>query len=148
MGTDPQNEGSVSISMTAPVTIAMTAPVVTSGDNMQFILPSKYDTIESAPIPTEDDVWLVELPPSNGAVHRFSGWVSDDDRIEISEKFMAHVCGSLSEHPCVDGAYKVEVLQYDAPFIPGFLRRNEVLVELTDDQVDELKDIFSRRMLR
>merc|ERR1712071_716826 len=91
VGGTPQNNGSMAINMTAPVTIDttapvtidmtapvvidmtepvvttpesidMTAPVVTSENGfMQFILPAEYEFVSQAPVPLSDEVWLVQL---------------------------------------------------------------------------------------
>jgi hypothetical protein len=79
----PQNEGSKSISMTAPVAmqgtpIAMTAPMAMESDDqgenctMQFFLPAECDDFSKIPIPVNPAITIQEIPPQLGAVHRFS----------------------------------------------------------------------------
>lgn len=153
---DPQNEGEKPISMTAPVVvedarsssgtpIAMTAPVVMEnnqdGDSktMKFILPAEYDDISKVPKPTNPAVHIEEIPPQMGAVHVFSGLMS-----EATNQKMAAELGRQLESDGVDGMseeYAVGNFQfwgYNPPFTIPIFRRNEVWVELTEAQVDQL----------
>ena len=78
------NTAKASIAMTAPVaqspsgqTIAMTAPVAQTADGLgswkvQFIMPARY-TSATLPVPTSDQVTIVEQPAQDYAVLRFSG---------------------------------------------------------------------------
>jgi len=138
------------IDMTAPVTttdeseeIDMTSPVVESDTGyMQFILPAEYDTIESAPTPTNEDVWLVEMPPAKGAVLRFSGW-GTTERFEqkkkiLQDKLEEDLGAPLEDKNCVQN------MQYDGPWTIMF-RRNEVWTCLSDDEVEILAEKFNRR---
>jgi hypothetical protein len=70
--------------MTAPVLIApeaipMTAPVLVAGggeaagDTMSFVLPaSKYSKVEDAPVPTNPNIKLQQLPERVQAVRAFT----------------------------------------------------------------------------
>jgi len=109
---------------------------------MQFILPTKYDTIESAPIPTNNDVWLVEMSPMKGAIIQFSGW-GTPERFEekaniLQSKLEEDLGAPLSEKNCV------QTMQYDGPWVLIF-RKNEVWTCLTDDEVSILENKFSNR---
>ena len=109
--------------------IAMTAPVTQKEDGgtwtIQFIMPSTYD-LERLPKPADADVQLRELPAARRAAIRFSGWWSD-------ELFMAKDAAlrdwlarkGLTPSGTPTFAY------YNDPFTPGFLRRNEILYDLT-----------------
>jgi len=59
------NKGRSKISMTTPVLtsekVEMTAPVITRGDSMSFVLPSRY-TIDTAPEPSDPHVLIHEMP--------------------------------------------------------------------------------------
>lgn len=147
VGGDPQNEGSVEIAMTAPVAIEMTAPVVMSEDgNMMFILPAEYDTLASAPLPLSEEVWLKELPPSQGAVHRYSGPMFPFISRWKSTNLIEELDDALTTK--LEGEFDVEWWGYDPPMTFPMCRRNEVYVELTEEQVDELKAVYEdRRML-
>ena len=80
--------GNEKISMTAPVTmepksekISMTAPVSmeqTGGQwRVRFVMPSQY-TLDTLPKPNNPAVTLREVPASNYAVIRFSGFAGED----------------------------------------------------------------------
>jgi hypothetical protein len=160
--TKPQNEGSVSISMTAPVItedmqqqqvkgqkIAMTSPVITSDEGrasaggmkkMQFVLPAEYDQMSKIPKPTNPKVAIKEIPSAVGAVHAFTGQVND----EKAKKNALALIQQLKEDG-VDIDEKValesyELWQYHPPFTLGPFRRNEIWMELTRQQLKKLLD--------
>ncbi|MFC4249388.1 SOUL family heme-binding protein [Natribaculum luteum] len=121
------------IEMTAPVRtesarIAMTTPVRSSsaddGVTMGFYLPQEYDG-ESAPVPTDPSVDLVLEEPKTVAVRPFS-WYATDERVERYERDLLE---TLAAHD-LEPAAEPFVLQYNDPFTPPFLRRNEVGVVL------------------
>lgn len=125
------NKSKRKISMTAPVitfesneTISMTAPVISKRKYMAFILPSKY-TKETAPFPLNSNVNIDTIPERTIAVLHFSG--------KTNEK-------SLEKHTLIlkDQLKKAELqtvgdvflMRYNSPFTPGFLRRNELGIEI------------------
>lgn len=155
VGGPPQNEGSQPISMTAPVVtagqkIAMTAPVVTnqiegsSTKKMQFILPAEYDSIDKIPKPKSSKVTIQEVPPAIGVVHQFSGWVKDDvakGKVKaLVKQLQEDGMDTLTESEALD---KYLLWQYNPPFTVPQLRRNEVWIELSDDQVKEHLNRYS-----
>ena len=158
VGSRPHNEGEVSIAMTVPVAktggtaIAMTVPVVTKHENaasstdtsvkaMQFFLPAKFDDLSKIPKPTNPMVRIVEIAPAFGAVHRFSGYVNKEEqsqqRASDLVKQLADDGVSISEE---EALRTFQLWQFHPPFatIP-FLRRNEVWIELKEQQVEELR---------
>ena len=133
------NEGGQEVAMTAPVEtgtrgteIAMTAPVETAetkaaGDGstqvtMRFLLPGKF-TPETAPVPTNPKLSLVELPAETMAVLRFSGFGWRDTVMEKRDTLMRRL-------KTTDWAPKGETITmfYDPPWTLPFFRRNEVAV--------------------
>lgn len=126
-----------SIAMTAPVTqerarIAMTAPVTQSAANgdgsdawvVRFIMPAEYD-LESLPAPQNPDVRLDVVPPTRRAAIRFSGVATDSllaEQEALLRDWLAR--NGLPAGGAATFAY------YNDPFTPGFLRRNEVLLDL------------------
>ena len=128
-----KNRGQEEIGMTAPVVqevsaekIAMTAPVVQQADDrgwrVAFVLPELYDW-DSAPQPTDPDVFLRLVPERTVAALRFSGRWSETrfraKEAELREAILVH--GLTPTGPPV-------FARYDPPFKPWFLRRNEVLI--------------------
>ena len=138
--TAPVATGGEAIAMTAPVrtargggeAVSMTAPVRTdregSAVTMAFYLPAEYDA-ETAPAPTDPEVRLVVEPPRTVASRRFS-WYATDDRVERERRALLDV---LAEHD-VEPLGSPVLLQYNDPWTPPFMRRNEVevLVEPPD----------------
>lgn len=158
-----QNKPSQSISMTAPVettialsssstNIAMTAPVETTNLNtetdkctMCFMLPAEYNNngIDKVPVPTSSDLYLVEKPASSGAVYQFSGSVDD----KTVQKYISEFTHQISQDlEITDNTVLSAVLwQYHPPFTLPFLRRNEIFVELNQQQIDKLKDKYTNK---
>ena len=127
------NQKKQSISMTAPVgqetsseKIAMTAPVTQEKKDTQwrvmFVMPAEY-TLETLPEPTDERVKLAEEPGRWMAAVRYSGtWREEGYR---KNKAL------LEEHIRSRGLTKAGAAvwaRYDPPFMPWFLRRNEVLI--------------------
>ena len=128
------------IAMTAPVTqeprtIAMTAPVTQSMASdrpeaaewrVRFIMPAQYD-LEKLPRPAGSDVELKSIPPARRAAIRFSGVATDEVIAKQEARLRAWLKsrGLMAKGP---GTYAY----YNAPFTPGFLRRNEVWLDLPE----------------
>lgn len=129
------------VSMTAPVrtdrvadgesesseAVSMTAPVRTTGDDevtMSFYLPEEY-TPATAPTPTDSRVRLVVQPPQTLAVKSFSWWATDG---RVAKQRNA-LLDTLAENE-VDLRGTPFLLQYNDPYTPPFMRRNEVAVEV------------------
>jgi hypothetical protein len=108
----------------APVKLEMTAPVTQSpapgGYLVQFVLP-KGVTLASAPEPLDPRVRLREEPGGRVAVIRYSGFWSQANYDEHLGKLQAALRAaqlSWSGEPTLS--------RYDPPFMPWFLRRNEI----------------------
>ena len=127
------NRQKQSISMTAPVgqeakseKIAMTAPVgQEKKDNrwrITFLMPAEY-TLETLPEPTDSRVKLVQDPGRMMAAIRYSGTWSEagyEENKTLLEEFI--------ERRGLIKAGDPVWARYDPPFMPWFLRRNEVLI--------------------
>ncbi len=119
------------IAMTAPVAqqkesekIAMTAPVsqIEEADSwiVRFTMPGQY-TLETLPTPNDPAVRIKRLPPTRFAVLRFSG--------RANEKSVAEKSAELTRIAATRGLRAtgpITLAQYNPPWIPGFMRRNEV----------------------
>ncbi|MEW1952249.1 heme-binding protein [Terrabacter sp. NPDC080008] len=132
-----QNRSATKVAMTAPVLqqpserIAMSAPVeqreTREGEYaVAFVLPSAL-TLESAPVPTSPDVQLAQHPGVLAAARRYrGGWAR--------EAFERH-CAELDRAMRAAGLTpvgEVRWARFDPPFVPGFLRRNEVVQEVAE----------------
>jgi hypothetical protein len=123
------------IDMTAPVArapssekIAMTAPVqrVESADGWRvtFMLPTEYTT-ETAPTPSDDRVRIRSVPPRLMAVMRYSGRWTERAFLAKTDELRKAV-----DAEDIRRVGKFESAAYDPPYMPPFLRRNEVMVEV------------------
>ena len=126
------------ISMAAPVTqessedsekINMTAPVSeeTYGERIHrisFTIPSKY-TLETLPEPDDPRIKFKEVKNQKTAVLKFSGRVKKKLAYEKMDE-MRRLIAKKNLNPISNFV----VAQYNNPAVPGFLRRNEILVEV------------------
>lgn len=132
------NKTKSKITMTAPVStqnasekISMTAPVSqtksSEGFLVQFTMPSSY-TMETIPEPNDSRVKLREIPERRVAVYSYSGTWSESRYKEKLEIF-------LSELTKKGVQTKGEALfaRYNPPFMPWFLRRNEIWLEISNE---------------
>lgn len=127
------NQGDRKIAMTAPVTqektegtkISMTAPVTqerTGGQfTIRFMMPSKYSG-ETLPEPNDPRIRIEEVPARRMAAIRYSGrWTRenyDEHLAQLQQTLRAHGYEAIGEPIWA---------RYNPPFMPWFLRRNEIL---------------------
>jgi hypothetical protein len=123
-----ENISKKKIEMTAPVVssqkIDMTAPVISRPAFMAFVLPSQF-TFDNAPKPTDPKVHLFKKESRLAAVLRFRGRAGENQvRAKTNEL--------LTELKKYKRMVKGEpfLMRYNPPFIPGFLRRNEIGVDI------------------
>ena len=130
-----KNRGERKIAMTAPVAqspapakIEMTAPVtqaaVDGGYVVQFTMPSEY-TLATLPEPLDPQVKLKEIPGGRFAVIRYSGTWSERNYTEHLEKLERGV-----EAAGLRTTGSPIYSRYNAPFVPWFMRRNEIWIKL------------------
>ncbi len=125
------------IAMTAPVTsqkvswqkIAMTAPVTSTEVDVwiyetSFSMPREW-TMDTLPIPNNDKVVLKEIPASQKAVWYFD-WYSTGDR--VSEQWTLFQFALKSEW--ISWLGEPTLAQYNDPWTPPWMRRNELRVDL------------------
>jgi len=130
-----KNKGSTKFAMTAPVTQApaptrleMAGPVTQAaspgGYRVQFVLPSEV-TIDLAPEPDDARVQLREVPASTIAVIRYSGFWTQanyDEHLAKLETALRTADVSWLGEPVL--------ARYNPPFMPWFLRRNEIWLKI------------------
>ena len=135
------NKSQTSIDMTAPVQqtsstgeaanekIAMTAPVqqskADSGWTVSFMLPNKFK-LDTAPMPSSEDISLRQIPSRLMAVIRYSGRSTEKN----FDKH-ARLLSSSIESQGIEKVSAAESAVYNPPFMPAFMRRNEVMFEVT-----------------
>jgi len=134
-----QNRRKQTIPMTAPVSqeaesvkIPMTAPVnqERSGEKWRitFLMPAQY-TLETLPEPSDSKVELKKAPDRIMAVLKYSGTWSRSRYEERKEQLMAWIVSR--------GLKQIGepiFARYNPPFMPWFLRRNEVLIPVEPPQ--------------
>jgi hypothetical protein len=129
-----KNRGEKKIAMTAPVTqaepakIAMTAPVALAGQEgrwtIQFMMPSSY-TLETLPEPLDPAISFRVMPARRVAAHAYSGtWSASRYEEHLATLRAALATAGLT------AVGEPTWARYDPPFMPWFLRTNEILVEL------------------
>jgi limonene-1,2-epoxide hydrolase len=129
--------------------IAMTAPVTTSmgsdGTEMQFMMPSEY-SLDELPAPEDKRVLFKELPAYTAAVIRFSGRANGrmaEEQWSKLQVFLGDSEWQMSGSPTLN--------QYNPPWIPGYFRRNEIIVPVRSKQeistVNEQKLATAKDML-
>lgn len=123
------------IAMTAPVSqtpesekIAMTAPVGQQASEdgwlVSFMMPASY-TMETIPVPTDPEVNLREIPAYQAATIEYSGTWSRKNY----EKHLERLQTWVDEENLITNGEPVWA-RYNAPFVPWFMRRNEILIKL------------------
>ena len=133
-----KNRGEKKIAMTAPVAqqegkrIAMTAPVTqqeapgggASTWLIQFMMPSEYSR-DALPEPLDPAIRIREVPARRVAVLRYSGTWSEERYLENLAELRAAM-----EKAGLRAVGEPVWARYDPPFMPWFLRTNEILIEI------------------
>ena len=111
--------------------IAMTAPVTQTPEaegaktwSVRFIMPSEY-SLDTLPKPAGAEVRLVEAPAQRRAAVRFSGHATDESLAEQEARLRDWL-----QARGIEPSGPPTFAYYNAPFTPGFLRRNEVLFDV------------------
>lgn len=114
--------------------IAMTAPVEETLDSdepvMAFTMPANY-SMEDLPAPEDESVELQTMPGRTMAAIRFSGWATGG---KVNRKTEA-LLQTLAQHG-IETIGEPSLNQYNPPWTPPFLRRNEIMVEVQLTQAD------------
>lgn len=127
------NKSQRKVEMTAPVTqgpvsenIDMTSPVGQQRMNgrwaVSFMMPSSY-SLETLPEPKDPNVILRQVPARYIAAVRYSGFWSEKGYRRNLDKLNAWI-----EKQNLNVAGDPIWARYNPPFMPWFLRRNEILV--------------------
>ena len=128
------NQAGGKIAMTAPVAqsrgekIAMTAPVSqASADGdwaVTFVMPADR-TLETLPQPRDPRIELKLVPERTVAVLRYSGSWSQRRYLKEEQRLL-NALDSMGIEPLT----APEFARYNAPFMPSFFRRNEIIVDV------------------
>jgi hypothetical protein len=124
------------IAMTSPVQVSnpkkiqMTRPVTVSGDEtftVAFIMPAKF-TLETLPKPKDHRINLTKIDSEVMAALRFSGY--------FSERKVRKAKGRLGDWLAQEGLEAQGVFivaRYNPPWVPWFLARNEVMIQIKSE---------------
>ncbi|MCC7336639.1 MAG: heme-binding protein [Pirellulaceae bacterium] len=110
--------------------VAMTTPVFMdqqqndSAGRMAFVVPSQVAS-DGVPLPLDQDIEIKERQAGLFAVVRFAGRINEQT-IRKQERELRQ----WMEARGVAGECELDVAGYDPPWIPGPLRRNEILVRI------------------
>lgn len=130
-----ENNAASEVAMTAPVSqepesrkIAMTAPVnqqpAQGRWRISFVMPSKY-SVDTIPRPIDDRIALRQVPAQRYVALRYSGGWGEDRYQKRERELQTWMAG----RDLVAAGSSV-FARYNPPFMPWFLRRNEVLIPL------------------
>ena len=111
--------------------IAMTTPVFFDGqpgaqEKMSLVMPQKTASA-GVPAPSAATVTLEERPTQRVAVYRFSGGTCAEREREAVARLRAWIA-----FEGLQSFGEPTIAYYDAPFIPGFLRRNEAMLRVAE----------------
>lgn len=118
------NQGGRNLPMTAPVNQQR----ITDGNDdtwlFQFVMPKEY-VLQMLPQPMDEGVTLRQIPARLVAARRYSGdW--GEQKYRDNEQALLEALQQERLMPVGAPIFA----RYNAPFVPGFLRRNEVLVDV------------------
>jgi len=119
-----KNVAKNTLQMTAPVItpakIPMTSPVVSDGMTMSFVMPAGK-TRDEIPEPLDSKVRIVQVPGRELGVITFRGRTGEKEVRAAEERLLKGL-----RDAGIETAGEVFLMRYNPPWIPGFLRRNEV----------------------
>lgn len=125
-----ENDSKESLSMTTPVAISRGAD---GSQQMSFVLPGSLDA-SSAPAPISPRVILSDVPTKRVAAVEFPGFATDGEVSRVLSALQQELrLAGLA--PVEDGVYTL--LQYNPPYTLPFLRKNEIIIDLATEAVNE-----------
>lgn len=137
-----KNRSRQRVEMTSPVgqaaksqKIDMTSPVGQTEEDgrwaVSFMMPASF-TLETLPEPEDPNVVLREVPARHIAAVRYSGFWSEKGYLRNMAKLEAWI-----EKSGFSTVGEPIWARYNPPFMPWFLRRNEILVPVGDPAQNE-----------
>jgi hypothetical protein len=94
--------------------------------------------MDKIPKPTNPKVKIKEIPPANGAVHTFSGSCNDDKAKVKAKELIGQLRNDGVELDEKSVMEKFELWQFHPPFTIPMMRKNEIWIGLSEDQVNDL----------
>ncbi len=110
--------------------MAMTVPVISEAEDdntsvYQFVMESAYD-LDTLPLPNDSRVELREIPQRLMAALKFSGTWKESRIDDLTQNFL-----ELLDREGYEVKSDPMLARYNPPLTPWFLRRNEILVEVS-----------------
>ena len=135
-----RNTARAKVAMTAPVLqeqaatrIAMTSPVVQESGGqpgrqvVAFVMPAEF-TLATLPVPSDQRIRIREIPEQLAAARTFTGRWSE----QIYSDQLAELRSALAQAR-LKIVGKPRFARFDPPWMPWFLRHNEVVLPVADD---------------
>ena len=116
-----KNAASEKIAMTTPV---FSSPRGSKGGKMSFVVPADVAK-GGAPKANDESVKVSKRAPGTFAVYRYSGRWTKAREDKAQKKLQEWM-----KDQGIRGSGSFEKANYDPPFTPGFLRRNEVMIRI------------------
>jgi hypothetical protein len=116
-----------------PERIPMTAPVISERNyvgeqkndyKISFVMPSKYN-MDTLPAPKNQRIQIRQINGAITAVLKFSGYASERRVFAKRQKLR-----ELLSRDNIRANPGYRLAQYDPPWTPPFMRRNEIMIEL------------------
>jgi hypothetical protein len=108
----------------------MTSPVGQQENNgrwaVSFMMPASFSQ-ETIPVPNDPDVILRQVPARQIAALRYSGFWSEKSYLRHKEKLQ-----EWAKEKGLNVVGEAEWARYNSPFTPWFMRRNEILLPVTN----------------
>jgi len=119
------------VQVSNPKKIPMTKPVTVRGDGtfwVAFIMPEKF-TLETLPEPKNPRINLTEIGSGVMAALRFSGYFSENKVRKAKRRLQDWLAREGLE---AEGDFIVA--RYDPPWVPWFVARNEVMIQIIEPE--------------
>ena len=112
--------------------IAMTAPVVQEQQEnkswvVSFVMPARMQ-LSQLPLPKDAKVKLREITEHNAAALAFRG-ITTFKNVQEKESLLRNVLDKEGIKP----AGPLKIARFDPPWKPGFLRHNEVIIPISEN---------------
>lgn len=119
-----ENDQKQKIEMTSPVFVNDKADAKKAG-SMSFMIPAEVAK-NGSPTPSAEGLVVGKIDGGTYAVLRFTGWDKEEQRIAATESLAKLVAENK-----LKSSGKPFFAFYDPPWIPEFLRQNEIWQKLT-----------------
>ena len=133
----PENQQKEPMAMTAPVLFENNK----NGEEMSFVLPFHMQHVNEVPAPLNRNIKIDKQTKKVLAVKSFSGWVNK----MVETQKVNDLLNRLKEDNVLTDANRnadnvhYMVAQFHPPFTIPWLRRNEIWLELNEDEVRPFK---------